>query len=383
MRVTLVCPYSWAFPGGVLEHVDALADHLERRGHVAAVISPNDPLDFRTRLLHPKLGRHGALPARVTPVGRSLPLPSNGSLGNLAFSPAMPGKVRRAIKRNRPDVVHVHEPLLPPLGWAAVRAARDGGVPVVGTFHSHYPDGCGHYKTWRLALEPIIGSLHTRVAVSPAAAKTAAEYFPGGYRIVPNGVDVERFRPPEGNEPRRKPADVLFVGRAARKGLPVLLRALPKLTKRVPEARLLVAGSHPEDLQPYRKLLPPNTKVLGVLDEEGLVRAMHSAAVLCAPSTGAESFGIVLIEALAAGLPVVASDIPGYDAVINPGQDGVLFPPGDPQALADALSGALLNPERRTRLAETGLATVRRYDWSRIAAEIEGIYLEAMGARST
>lgn len=378
MRVTLVCPYSWAFPGGVLEHVDALADHLERRGHVVGVISPNDPLDLRTRLLHPKLGRHGALPARVTPVGRSLPLPSNGSLGNLAFSPAMPGKVRRAIKRNRPDVVHVHEPLLPPLGWAAVRAARDHGVPVVGTFHSHYPDGCGHYRTWKLALEPFVESLSARVAVSPAAAKTAAEYFPGGYRIVANGVDVERFRP--SGKLHRNSADVLFVGRAARKGLPVLLRALPKVVARVPETRLMIAGSRPEDVRPYRKLLPPNTRVLGVLDEKGLVRAMQSAGVLCAPSTGAESFGIVLIEALAAGLPVVASDIPGYGAVINHGEDGVLFPTGDPDALADALSSLLLDPERRDRLSRAGLATARRYDWPRVAAEIEEIYLSVIQA---
>ena len=217
------------------------------------------------------------------------------------------------------------------------------------------------------------GSLSARVAVSPAAAKTVAEYFPGGYRIVPNGVDVERFRP--SGELPRNPGDILFVGRAARKGLPVLLRALPKVMERVPEARLLIAGSRPEDVRPYRRLLPPNTRVLGVLDEKGLVRAMQSAGVLCAPSTGAESFGIVLIEALAAGLPVVASDIPGYDAVINHGEDGVLFPPGDPGVLADTLTSLLLDSRRRARFAEAGLATARRYDWSRVAAEIEEIYL--------
>lgn len=371
MRVCLVTPYSWSFPGGVLEHVDALADHLERRGHEVSVMAPNDPLDLRTRLLHPKLGRHGELPNRVIPVGRSVPLPSNGSLANLAFSPTVFGKVRRAIERHRPDVVHVHEPLLPPVGWAAVWSAESLGIPAVGTFHAHYPDGCYHYRLFEKALEPFFRRLDARIAVSETAAKTAAEHFPGDYRVIPNGVDVERFSP---DSARRNPNEVLFVGRPdGRKGLPVLLRALRRVLERLPAARLVIVGSRPEQVKLPKALLS-SVEVRGVVDEREIVRAMHSASVLCAPSTGAESFGIVLIEALAAGLPVLASDIPGYRSVITPGHDGLLVPPGDPDALAAALADLLEDGDLRARLSKAGLRTARRYDWPTVAGEVEEVY---------
>ncbi|MDQ4106569.1 MAG: glycosyltransferase family 4 protein [Actinomycetota bacterium] len=371
MKVCLVTPYSWSFPGGVLEHVDALAVHLERRGHEVRVMAPNDPLDLRTRLLHPKLGRHGDLPERVIPVGRSVPLPSNGSLANLAFSPAVFRKVRRSIARYRSDVVHVHEPLLPPVGWAAVRAAKSLGIPLVGTFHAHYPGGCYHYRLFKKALEPFFRALDARIAVSPTAARTAAEHFPGYYRVIPNGVDVERFRP--ANTPRN-PDEVLFVGRRdGRKGLPVLLRAFPKVLERRPEARLVIVGSRPGEVKLPKSLLS-SVEVRGVVDEREIVRAMHSASLLCVPSTGAESFGIVLIEALAAGLPVLASDIPGYRAVVTPGHDGVLVPPGDPDVLAGALTGLLADDELRARLSEAGLRTARRYDWPNVAEEVASVY---------
>ena len=371
VKVCLVTPYSWSFPGGVLEHVDALADHLERQGHEVSVMAPNDPLDLRTHILHPKLGRHGDLPKRVIPVGRSVPLPSNGSLANLAFSPAVFRKVRRAIERYRPDVVHVHEPLLPPVGWAAVRSAKELGIPVVGTFHAHYPDGCYHYRLFKKALEPFFRKLDARIAVSATAAHTAAEYFPGEYRVIPNGVDVERFEPSGAG---RKPDEVLFVGRRdGRKGLPVLLRAFPGVLKRCPDARLVVVGSRPEQVKLPKALLS-SVEVRGVVDEPGIVDAMHSASVLCAPSTGGESFGIVLIEALASGLPILASDIPGYRAVVTPGEDGVLIPSGDPDALAEALTGLLLDGERRARFSEAGLQTARRYDWPNVAGEVEAVY---------
>lgn len=371
MKVCLVTPYSWSFPGGVLEHVDALADHLERRGHEVRVMAPNDPLDLRTRLLHPKLGRHGDLPQRVIPVGRSVPLPSNGSLANLAFSPTVFGKVRRAIECYRPDVVHVHEPLLPPVSWAAVRSAKSLGIPVVGTFHAHYPDGCYHYRLFKRALEPFSRKLDARIAVSPTAVRTAAEHFPGEYQVIPNGVDLERFRPT--NVPRN-PDEVLFVGRFdGRKGLPVLLRAFPKVLERCPEARLVIVGSRPEQVKLPKALLS-SIEVWGVVDEREIVRAMHSASLLCAPSTGAESFGIVLIEALAAGLPVLASDIPGYRAVVTPGHDGLLVSPGDPDTLAQSLTNLLRDGELRARLSKAGLQTARRYDWPNVAGEVEAVY---------
>jgi phosphatidyl-myo-inositol alpha-mannosyltransferase len=373
VRVCFVAPYSWAFPVGVLEHAGSLADHLEHRGHVVGVVAPNDPPDLPTRLLHRRLGRHGATPERVTPVGRSIPLPSNGTFVNVAFSPRAFFAAKRAVKRFRPDIVHAHEPLVPPVCWGAIRAAKELKVPVVGTFHSHYPDGCYHYRAFKPMLLPFYEALDARIAVSPMAAKTVLRDFPGEISVIPNGVSVDRFRP--AGIPRDT-SEILFVGRpATRKGLSVLLDALPAVLKKVPEARLAIVGSHPEDVKLPKRLLS-SVEVRGMLDDDGLVRAMHSASVLCAPSIGAESFGMVLTEAMASGLPVIASDIPGYDAVITHEKDGVLVPPGDTGALASALVGLLRDPECRKKLSEAGLVRARRYDWTRVAAEIENVYLD-------
>lgn len=383
MRICLVSPYSWSFPGGVLEHVDALATQMERRGHRVCVMAPNDPLDVRTRLLHPKLGRHGPLPPLVEPVGRSVPVPMNGSLANLAFSPSAWGAVRRVVRRQMPDLMHVHEPLVPVVSWAALAAAEAYRIPVVGTFHANYPERGVYYRAFRTvkrAADPMDRAgriVKVRVAVSPAAARTASRYFPGEYRIVPNGVDTRRFAPPA--SPRRDPGRVLFVGRPeARKGLPVLLRAFEEVLDEVPEAHLEIVGSRPEDVKIPKRLLS-SVRVRGMLDDRELVGAMHAASVLCAPSIRSESFGVVLIEALAAGLPVLASDIPGYDSVITRGRDGILVPPGDPRALARELVRLLRDPELRARLAAEGLITARRYDWPQIASEIEEIYRSLLG----
>jgi phosphatidylinositol alpha-mannosyltransferase len=376
MKLCLVSPYSWSFPGGVIEHIDSSAGHLERRGHEVRVIAPNDPLDLRTRMLHPKLGRHGPLPARVIPVGRSIPLPSNGSLANVAFSPRLFRAVREAICKQRPDVIHVHEPLLPLVSWVAIDTAQKMKIPAVGTFHANYREGCTHYKLFKPVLTPYFRALCERVAVSPTAARTIAEDFPGDYRIIPNGVDTNRFRPSSGS---RNPDQVLFVGRpVARKGLPILLAAFPAVLERVPDARLVIVGSAPQDVKLPKRLLS-SVEVRGAVDEEELVACMQSSSVLCAPSTGGESFGMVLIEAMAAGLPVLASDIPGYEAVVTSGKDGALVPPGNPGALADALVALLLDPERRARLSLSGQASAGRYDWDRIVTELEEVYLHLAG----
>lgn len=377
MRICLVSPYSWSFPGGVMEHIDSVAVHLERRGHEVEVLAPNDPLDLRTRMLHPKLGRHGSLPARVTPVGRSMPLPSNGSLANVAFSPTVFRAVRRTVRARRPDVLHVHEPLVPLASWAAMGVANELGIPTVGTFHANYPNGCAHYRIFKPVLAPYFERLSARIAVSPTAAATSAACFPGEYRIIPNGVDVGRFRPT--GEPR-DPNRVLFVGRpVARKGLTVLLKALPALLERVPDVRLVIVGSAPGDVKVPKRLLS-SVEVLGAVNGEALVSSMHTSSVLCAPSIGGESFGVVLVEAMAAGLPIVASDIPGYEAVVTSGKDGVLVPPGDANALAGALADLLLDHSRRAELSAAGSVSAERYDWSLIATELEGVYLDVTGS---
>ena len=378
MRICIASPYSWSFPGGVMAHIDSLADHLESRGHEVRIIAPNDPLDLRTRILHPKLGRHDSLPARVIPAGRSIPLPSNGSLANIAFSPAVFRYARRALREFQPDVVHVHEPLVPLASWAAIDAAKKSNVPLVGTFHANYHEGCSYYRLFKTVLDPYLRPLSAKIAVSPTAAATAAEHFPGDYRLVPNGLDVDRFR---SSGAVRKPNQILFVGRPElRKGLPVLLAALPGILRRVPDARLVLVGSRKEDVKLPKSLLS-SVEIRGPVDEEGLVECMRSSSILCAPSTGGESFGIVLVEAMAAGLPIVASNIPGYEAVVSSGLNGLLVPPGDPAALADTLTSLLLDPITRERLAFAGQASAEEYDWSRIAVELESIYLDLASRR--
>lgn len=371
MRLCLVCPYSWSFPGGVVEHLDSLAAHLMGRGHEVSILAPNDPLDLRTRLLHPGLGRHDPPPPYVTTIGRSIPLPSNGSLANIAFSPSVFRRVRRALREQQPHVIHIHEPLLPLVSWAAMMAARELRIPTVGTFHANYPEGCTHYTLFEPVLRPLFQRLSAAIAVSQTAAETTAAHFPGDYQVVPNGVDVRRFRP-SGSE--RNPNQILFVGRpASRKGLPLLLDALPRVLERVPDARLLIVGSDFEELKIPKRLLS-SIEVAGIVNGEDLVANMHSSSLLCAPSTGGESFGIVLIEAMAAGLPVVATSIPGYEAVVNSGENGVLVPPGDSGALARALVSLLQDPERRSELSMAGQLSVMRYDWPRIVTTLEDVY---------
>ncbi|AHY45664.1 Glycosyltransferase [Rubrobacter radiotolerans] len=373
MRVCVVSPYSWAFPNGVPKHVSLLSDHLKQRGHEVAVISPDDPPDRITRLLHPRLGNVRPLPGRISPVGRTLSLYSNGTLIGIALSPRVFTATRRAMERFRPDVVHVHEPLVPLAGWAAVRAAKGLGVPVVGTFHAHYPDGCAHYRYFDRILAPVYRSLDARVAVSAMAAKTVVRHFGGEFRIVPNGVDLERFSCPQGGGARNR-REILFVGRSApRKGLPVLLDAFERLLGDLPQARLVIVGSQRKEV-PLPESVSRNVEVRGMVSEGELVRAMCSASVLCAPSVRAESFGMVLIEAMAAGLPVLASDIPGYDSVVSHGKNGLLSPPGDPEALKDALLGLLGDPALRERLAAEGRRDARRYAWATLAGELESVY---------
>lgn len=377
MRICLVLPYSWSFPSGVQRHVDSLAARLERQGHEVAVISPCDPPDFVTRAIHSHPGCQMP-PERVRTVGRTLPMSSNGTQVGVACSPAAYFRVRRAVRKLRPDVVHVHEPLVPPVGWAAVRAAKSLDIPVVGTFHAHYTNGCTHYRVFRPLLAPIFRALDAPVAVSGMAKKTVADHFSGEFRVVPNGVDAESFAPGT-SATRRDPHEVLFVGRHDdRKGLSVLLAAFTRLSETMSEAKLTIVGSRPEEVRLPEALLS-SVEVRGVVSEEGLIRAMHSASVLCAPSVGAESFGMVLIEAMAAGLPVLASDIPGYDVVVTPGKDGVLVPPGDPGALASGLENLLRNHSLRESLSRAGISTARRYDWSRIAAAMEEVYDSVLG----
>jgi phosphatidyl-myo-inositol alpha-mannosyltransferase len=318
--------------------------------------------------------RRRPVPDHLIPLGRTLGVPMNGAVSNVSLFPAAIAVLGHELRNGGYDVVHVHEPNAFAVSWYAAEHAR---APVVGTFHT--------YSTSLLAnglLANVQGArrlyrkLSARIAVSEAARWTAQRFYGGRYRIVPNGVDLSAACP----DPAR-PHDelrILFVGRAeVRKGLPVLLRAFEALRGAGVEARLTVAGATPEEVEPLL-LEPEGVEVAGRVSEEEKWRLLGATDVLCAPSLGGESFGMVLTEAFASGTPVVASDIAGYRDVVRDGVDGLLVPMGDAVELGEALHALAFDPERRTRMAAAARERAERFAWPRVASEVVEVYEEAL-----
>jgi phosphatidylinositol alpha-mannosyltransferase len=370
MKVGIVVPYSWSFWGAVVEHAELQAAALQRQGVETRTIMGNDPPGSFTRVLHPRLGRHGSPPADVIPVGRSVIVPANGSLPNIVLSPRSIGKIRRALEVERFDVLHLHEPMTPAICIATLALAR---VPMVATFHANGPLG------WMKIGNPLWGflaeRLDARIAVSPHARDTAQSWLPGDYEIVPNGVLIPDHADAGGRENR-----ILFAGRQEpRKGLHVLLRAWPEINRRT-GARLRIAGADPlavRLLLSRVRVADHGIDVLGFLTQEELTAELLAAKAMVAPSLGGESFGMVLTRAFACATPVIASDIPGYREVMAP-EAGVAFPPGDEHALADEVVALLEDEPRRVRLGEGARRlAIERYSWDDIARRLVDIYERA------
>jgi phosphatidylinositol alpha-mannosyltransferase len=378
VRVGLVSPYSWTVPGGVNHHVEHLAEELEERGHEPWIIAPVGAVTPARRSVD---SRRQAMAERFIPMGLAVPVPSNGSLAYVNFSPQIFARMDRAIRYGRFDVLHVHEPATPIVSGLSVLMATS---PVVGTFHAAL-DSSYLYDGFKPAVATVIRRLDVRVAVSEAARAFPQSRFPGSYRIIPNGVPVEKYAPALGAA--KVPGRVLFVGRAERrKGLGVLLQAFTLLRERLPHATLVVAGAtRRQVLETDRNGngLPVDmsgVEPLGWVDDAEKVAQLGAAEVVCAPSLAAESFGIVLAEAMAAGVPVVASDLPGYRAVLRDGRAGRLTPPGDPVALAGALHDLLQDEQERRRLSAAGSVAADELSWSRITGSILEAYEEALAA---
>ena len=378
MRIGLVSPYSWSVPGGVNNHVEHLAEELEGRGHETWVIAPVGALTPARRHMD---SRQHAIAERFIPVGSALPVPSNGSMAYVNFSPQVVARIDRAVRYGRFDVLHVHEPCTPAVSAMAVLLATS---PVVGTFHAAL-DASGYYDQLPWVVSAIMKRIDVRVAVSEAARAFPQSRFPGPYRIIPNGVSVEKYAPALGVPKVR--GRILFVGRAEkRKGLGVLLQAFTLLRERAPHATLVIAGAtRRQVLETDRNGtgLPvelTGVDALGWIADEEKIAHLGDAEIVCAPSLAAESFGIVLAEAMAAGVPVVASDLPGYRAVLRDGQAGRLSPPGDPVALADALYDLLQDEDERRRLAAAGSAAAAELSWGRITDSIIEAYEDAIAA---
>lgn len=341
MRVGLVCPYSVDVPGGVQVHVLGLAESLRSRGHDVSVLAPGEATG-------------------VVSLGRAVPLPYKGAVGRVTFGPATASRVARWLADGGFDVVHVHEPLTPSASLLAVRAAE---VPVVATFHTAQERPRALAASANL-LRPWLGRIDAHVAVSATAARTVRRYLPVRPEVVPNGLDVPSYEGPRFRDGRT----VLFLGRLddRRKGLAELLRAWPEIHAERPAARLLVAG-------PGRRVATPaGVRLLGELSEAAKRQALRDADLFVAPNTHGESFGLVLVEAMAAATPVLARDLPAFRDVLGRGLHGALFR----DDLARRAVALLDDPAGRERLATSGRREVSRYDWEVVTPAVEEIYAD-------
>ncbi len=382
MRIALVSPYSWTYPGGVTRHIEALAEQYLAAGHEVCVLSPVDPDDrFALRMHRGARPSQRPLPDYLVPLGRTVGFPSNGAVSNVAYGVSTVVALRRELERGY-DVVHLHEPVAPIPGWDSLMTVD---APLVATFHCYSENVFSNNLANCFGARRRLNRLHVRIAVSQAAAWTGRRFFGGTYRIIPNGVDVPASPPPAPRAPSAATAEdplrIAFIGQAVeRKGLPVLLRAFEALREHVP-ATLHVVGVDDAGLAPLM-LDPRDVVAHGKCSDAEKLAVLADADVLCAPSLGGESFGMVLTEAFAAGTPVVASDIAGYRDVVRHDANGVLVPRGDPTALAEALRDLALDPARRAALAAAAKQSAPRYAWCNVAGEVMSAYEDAIAVHA-
>ena len=384
MRIALVSPYSWTYPGGVTRHIEALAERFNEEGHHVRVLAPFDPPDRMSAALHRGAGPQTVVaPDYVVSLGRTVGFKANGSVSNLSITPHGISRLHEELRTGGYDVVHIHEPVAPLTGWVAADSTR---LPLVGTFHSYSDSRVANGIANLIGARRVLNRLHVRIAVSEAAAWTGRRWFGGHYRVIPNGVHVDAGIGAGAGGPglaARIGEDgldclrIVFIGQSVeRKGLPLLLRAFEALREHIP-TELTVIGPSLEELEPLM-MDGRGIRALGKVDEAEKRRELAQADVLCAPSLGGESFGMVLTEAFAAGTAVVASDIAGYRDVVRDGVDGVLVPRGDAQALAETLRELYHEPDRIVALGEAAAADVERFAWPRVAAEVMEVYKDAI-----
>jgi phosphatidylinositol alpha-mannosyltransferase len=372
VKVGIVVPYSWSFWGGVVEHAELQADALRGFGYEVKTIMGNDPPGQFTRVLHPRHGRHGMPPPDVIPIGRSVIVPANGTLPNIILSPRSVLRIKQALERERFDVVHLHEPMTPTPCIATLAMCT---APMLATFHANGDLGWMTFGKWAWGF--LADRLDHRIAVSERARESANRWLPGDYEIVPNGVLIPPHAEAGGRENR-----VVFAGRhEGRKGLHVLLQAWPEIRRRT-GATLRVCGADPlrvRLLMTRLRVPEDGVDVLGFLPQEEFTAELLAAKALVAPSLGGESFGIVLVRAMACATPVVASDIPGYRDVTTP-ETALSFPAGDVGALADAVESLLADEPRREAMGDAGRRLAQeRYAWESIGRRLVGIYERLAG----
>ncbi len=370
MKIALVSPYDMAYPGGVGRHIAGLSGQFRQLGHEVVIIAPSSAE-------RDEVDEEG-----IYRIGRVTSVPTNGSIARITLSLRMANRVRQILHREQFDVVHLHEPLMPALPPTVLKCSQTVNV---ATFHAFRQSSYGYFYG-RPYLRRIFNRLDGRIAVSRAAWEFISSYFPQTYSIIPNGVDLSRFQ--SAIEPIERFRDgrlnILFVGRLEkRKGLAYLLRAYPYIKRRVPNSRIIVVGGQGRHSQQYRAYAEAHglrdIVFVGQVSDDELPRYYATADVFCAPSTGGESFGVILIEAMAMGKPIVASDIDGYRQVVTDGVHGRLVPPRDERLLADALCSLLEDPALRARYAAAGLQAAGAYGWERVAGRVLAYYDEVRG----
>jgi phosphatidylinositol alpha-mannosyltransferase len=363
MRIALVSAYDYAHPGGVTDHVRHLAAGLRRRGHEVTVFAPCSASEVADR------------DADFIRVGRPFPIPAHGSVARITVSFHLMNRIKHYMRDSGFDVIHYHEPLMPVLPVTALRFSETCNV---GTFHAFARSNVGYYYGKPL-LKRYVRRLHARIAVSNAARDFVERYFPGEYRVVPNGIDVKRF---QGAMPlpelRDGMVNLLFVGRLEyRKGLGYLLRAFTQLKPLYPNLRLVIVGDGPLRRW-YGNFLARNqvadVVMTGYVPEEMKPRYYASCDIFCSPATGDESFGIVLLEAMAAGKPIVATNIDGFRGVVTHGREALLVDRKSKRQLAYALETLINGSQLRVDLAAAGVTTVQQYDWERVVDQVTDVY---------
>lgn len=376
MKIALVSPYDYPFPGGVTEHIAALDKHFRALGHDTRIIAPSTT------------NGHGLSNHVICVSDEVSNVSFSGSKARIALSPAVYRRVKKILEEEQFDVVHVHEPTVPMISVAVLRHSHAINV---GTFHA-YRESNAIYEYMRPIVKSIVDKLDGRICVSEVVREYITQYFPGKYAIIPNGIDCSRFasadiQPIEQYNDGRP--NVLFVGRLEkRKGFRHLIRSFRYIKESIPNARLLVVGAfNDKDKAPFiryaRAAKLRSVHFVGYVPPEELPRYYRTATVFCAPSTGFESFGIILLEAMAAGLPIVASDIPGYNTVVQKGVDGLLVPPSDEPSLANAVIELLRNPEQRAQMIQAGKRKAAQHDWDIIAQNLLTFYEALLAERRT
>ncbi len=377
MKIALVSPYDWHTPGGVNNHVSHLAEELRSRGHEVHIIAPasrkvDDPF--------------------VHIIGRPIPIAASGSVVRIPLNPRLGKRVNELLTREQFDVVHVHEPLMPVLPIQVLRNSRAANPRVVnvGTFHARKDGGNRLYAYGQRLLKRWFREIDGKIAVSPPAAQYVSRYFPGFYNVISNGIDVEHWA-----DPQHQPiaafegtTNILYAGRAEkRKGLGTLLRAFGMVNARIPNTRLIVVGPDSRARRRYEAMVQRSGQrgVIFVPEQpyDKLPRYHRTAEVFCSPALGNESQGYVLLEAMAAGIPVVASNIDGYASVITHGVDGLLVRPKDTMALADALTKLVRDAALREELAARGRLRVDEYSWPRVGQQVESYYERLLNQRDS